>query len=133
MGLYGIVNLGLKPEAAPQPIADRPARGRPLFDAAIQCDPGCQHLQFGEPTFQRFAAEQRRYAGRGWKKRGGWSLRAVRFRAGALERVSGLFAEEAIADAADGFDEVGGVAQFLAEGSHVDIDRTFQRIGIFSA
>lgn len=45
----------------------------------------------------------------------------------------GLFAEEAIADAADGFDEVGGVAQFLAEGSHVDIDRTFQRIGIFSA
>ncbi|GEM_PF-2259138 len=63
--------------------------------------------------------------------RGGWSLLAVRSRAGALER--GLFAKKSVAHSADGFDEVGGVSEFFSEGSHMNIDRAFQRIGIFAA
>jgi len=56
---------------------------------------------------------------------------AVRSRAGALER--GLFAKKSVAHSADGFDEVGGVSEFFSEGSHMNIDRAFQRIGIFAA
>ncbi len=37
-----------------------------------------------------------------------------------------LLSGETITDAANGFDEVGGVAEFLAEGADVNVDRTFK-------
>ena len=44
-----------------------------------------------------------------------------------------LFPGKPITDAADGFDEVGGVSEFFAEGADVNIDRAFQGIGVLTA
>lgn len=43
-----------------------------------------------------------------------------------------LFPGKPITDAADGFDEVGGVSEFFAEGADVDIDRAFKRICVLT-
>ena len=44
-----------------------------------------------------------------------------------------LDAAEAVADAADGFDVVGSLAEFLAERADVHVDRAGQRVGVFAA